>query len=114
MKGIAILVSSLLVLVAVSVVPAMAQDGPQNLQVLPEGAPVGQIMRAIRDALGVDCAFCHVDGDRASDDIDKKVIARGMMRMMQTINEHDALTGIEARINCATCHRGSATRTNTF
>jgi photosynthetic reaction center cytochrome c subunit len=119
MKRIAIVASSLLVLVAILVIPAASMqqgdgEGPTNLQVLPEGAPVGQIMRNIRDALGVNCAFCHVDGDRASDDIDKKVIAREMMRMLGTINEHDALTGIEARVNCATCHRGSATRTNTF
>ena len=120
MKRIAIVASSLLVLVAILVIPAASmqrgggQEGPTNLQVLPEGAPVIQIMRNIRDALGVDCAFCHVDGDRASDDIDKKLIAREMMRMLGTINEHDALTGIEARINCATCHRGSATRTTEF
>ena len=70
------------------------------------------IMRNIRDALGVECAYCHVE-DRASDDIDKKVIARGMMRMVQAIN-NDFLSDIDARINCATCHRGSATRSLAF
>ncbi len=118
MKRTVIAAASLLVLVAILVVPAASMQrggggGPTNLQVLPEGAPVGMIMRNIRDALGVDCAYCHVDGDRASDDIDKKVIARGMMRMTRAIND-DFLTNVDARINCATCHRGSATRSLTF
>ena len=93
MKRTAIFAGSLLVLVAILVVPASSMQrgrggAPQtftNLQVLPEGAPVIMIMRNIRDALGVECAYCHVE-DRASDDIDKKVIARGMMRMVQAIN----------------------------
>ena len=120
MKRTAILAGSLLVLVAILVVPASSMQrgrggAPQaftNLQVLPEGAPVIMIMRNIRDALGVECAYCHVE-DRASDDIDKKVIARGMMRMVQAIN-NDFLSDIDARINCATCHRGSATRSLAF
>ena len=119
MKPTVIVAASLLLLVVILVVPASSMQqggdrpGPTNLQVLPEGAPVGQIMRNIRDALGVDCAYCHVDGDRASDDIDKKRIARGMMRMMQAIN-NDFLTGVDARINCNTCHQGSATRSMQF
>ncbi len=118
MKRIAIVAASLLVLIAILVIPASSMQrgggqGPTNLQVLPEGAPVGMIMRNIRDALGVDCAFCHVDGDRASDDIDKKVIARQMMRMMQTINADLEMT-VDTRINCATCHQGTATRSMQF
>jgi len=80
MKRTATVAISLLILVAVSVVPAMAQDGPSNLQVLPEGVNLRMVMGNISAALGVECSYCHVDGDRASDDIDKKVIARGMMR----------------------------------
>jgi hypothetical protein len=77
MKRTAIMAVSLLVLATILVIPASSMQqgggqGPTNLQVLPEGAPIGQIMRNIRDALGVDCEYCHVDGDRASDEISIK------------------------------------------
>jgi photosynthetic reaction center cytochrome c subunit len=115
MKRTAFVAVSLLVLVAVCAVPSMAQDGPQNLQVLPEGVDLRMVMGNIAMALGVECSFCHVDGDRASDDIDKKVIARGMMRMMGALN-NDFLSNVPARegrdgaarANCAMCHRGSS------
>ena len=121
MKRAAFVAVSLLVLVAISVIPASSMQqggdrpGPTNLQVLPEGVDLRMVMQNISAALGVECSFCHVDGDRASDDIDKKVIARGMMRMMGAIN-NDFLANVPARegrdgaarANCAMCHRGSS------
>jgi hypothetical protein len=122
MKRTAFVAVSLLVLIAVVVLPASsmqrgrgAPPAPTNLQVLPEGIDIRMVMQNISGALGVQCTFCHVQGDFASDDIDKKNIARGMMRMLQGIN-NDYLANVPARegregaarTSCMMCHRGAA------
>src|SRR6516162_9976366 len=94
-----ILVSTLLVLL-----PLCAQekqenkDGakkgpprpPQNLKVLKveSGAEVGQIMRTFTAGLGVQCNYCHVQGNFASDDNPKKETARHMIEMSMAINKN--------------------------
>ena len=94
-----------------------------NLKVLPRDIGKPQLvatMRGISDALGVSCTFCHVEkvpGDRdsidwASDDLDPKRIARGMLTMVGGINRD--LLPIATReakepvgvVSCVTCHRG--------
>ena len=117
MKRTAIVAVCLLVVAGFFALPdtSSAQDGPTNLQVLPEGIDLRMVMQNIAMSLGVECSYCHVDGDRASDDIDKKNIARGMMGMMQEIN-NDFLSNVPdregrdgaVRIGCMTCHRGEA------
>jgi len=78
---------------------------PKNLKVLPsEGLqPTMQFYRA---ALGVMCTYCHVQGDFASDDVRKKVIARNMIRMVGDINSR--FPDGKAHVSCYTCHRGEA------
>lgn len=87
---------------------------PQNLQVLPADTNVRMVMQGVAAALGVECTYCHVQGDFASDDMATKQTARQMMRMVQAINtqyladlpSHEA--GEEtAEVTCNTCHRGS-------
>ncbi len=113
MKRTAIVAVCLLVAVVVITLPeaSPAQRGapptPTNLQVLPEGVDIRTVMQNIAMSLGVQCTYCHVQGDFASDDVDKKNIARGMMRMLQTIN-NDFLSNIDAQANCMMCHRGEA------
>ena len=74
-------------------------------------------MRGFSDALGVRCTFCHqekVPGDHnsidwASDALDPKKVARGMMKMAGTINQDllPAATGEhDVTVSCVTCHRG--------
>ena len=81
---------------------------PKNLKVLTgrSGGEVIQMMRSIRVALGVDCEYCHVRGDFASDDNPKKEVARNMMTMAHDINAkwNDG----KAHVSCYTCHRGTA------
>ncbi|MEW5915713.1 MAG: c-type cytochrome, partial [Gemmatimonadota bacterium] len=72
----------------------------------------------ITAALGVRCQFCHIgeEGldlarfDFASDEKRTKVIAREMMRMVETINRRlDSLPGRATppvQVTCTTCHRG--------
>jgi photosynthetic reaction center cytochrome c subunit len=60
-------------------------------------------------ALGVQqsggCNYCHVQGDRASDDNPKKVVARMMITMVHDINAK--FPDGKEHVTCYTCHRGA-------
>ena len=79
-----------------------------------KGRPAGQVLRAMNSfsrALGVTCAHCHVVGEWEKDDKPTKEIARGMIRMVGSINT-EQLKSIpnlrpEATVSCSTCHRGA-------
>jgi len=77
---------------------------PKNLQIITDPATVMPTMRAFRTALGVECNFCHVQGNFASDDKPEKVTARMMMHMTADINSK--FTDSKAHVACFTCHRG--------
>jgi hypothetical protein len=81
---------------------------PTNLKVLKvsTGAEVGQIMRTFTAGLGVQCVFCHEQGNFASDANPKKDIARHMITMTQQINGN--FSEGKLRVSCYTCHRGEA------
>jgi len=95
---------------------------PQNLQVLPKDIPAADLramMQAFAQALGVQCAYCHVAegrggrNDFAADEKQPKKTARVMMQMMTRVNETiESAVGKPAsditRVQCATCHRGAA------
>ena len=66
-----------------------------NMVFLPSNADTFVVMPAFRAALGVECNFCHVFGDRLErghaderhlDDNPKKRIARSMIGMLKEIN----------------------------
>jgi tetratricopeptide repeat protein/photosynthetic reaction center cytochrome c subunit len=101
------------------------QRPPENLKFFPKDTPrdtLLNIMRGFTYALGVNCAFCHVEepasqpGGRpqlrpALDDKVEKQTARFMLAMVDTLNRltlanvpkrHETV-----RITCVTCHRGS-------
>src|SRR5581483_419693 len=91
-----------------------------NLQIFPKDTPrpqVVQAMQAFAQALGVRCAYCHVDEpnnqDFASDAKPTKKTAREMMMLARDINAKlPAAVGKDAndttRVGCMTCHRGVA------
>ena len=81
---------------------------PVNLKVLKvaTGSEVSQIMRTFTAGLGVQCNYCHVEGNFASDDNPKKDATRQMIRLVQKINT-DFPDG-KLRVSCYTCHRGEA------
>lgn len=93
------------------VVPAADAEKParevfKNLELL-GSVPAGQIpslMGSFSASLGKDCDFCHLKGDRASDDKKEKRIARSMMRM--TMRASAMLEGMHGVVTCWTCHRG--------
>ncbi len=87
--------------------PAGGKAGPhafKNLQLLkPE--EVHEAMHAFRTALGVECSFCHVQGDFASDDKQHKLIARHMIELVRSINPK--FPDGKEHVTCYTCHRGA-------
>lgn len=80
---------------------------PKNLKILTgeSGEQVIMTMRAFRTALGVQCTFCHVQGDFASDDNPKKETARMMLTMAREINSK--FPDGQRHVTCYTCHRGA-------
>jgi hypothetical protein len=86
-----------------------APAAPTNLKILKvsSGAEVGQIMRTFTTGLGVQCVYCHIQGNFASDENPKKEIARHMITMTQQINGNFPEGG-KLRVSCYTCHRGEA------
>ena len=79
----------------------------KNIQVL-KGVPADQLfpaMQFITSSLGVDCAFCHVQGHFEKDDKKPKQTARNMMRMMFALNKEN-FDG-RREITCYSCHRGT-------
>jgi hypothetical protein len=81
---------------------------PTNLKVLKVGTgqEVRQIMRTFTAGLGVQCNYCHVQGNFVSDDNPKKEVARHMIQMTTNINGN--FPDGKMHVTCFTCHRGEA------
>jgi Photosynthetic reaction centre cytochrome C subunit len=97
--------------------PAQAQGGgrggPRNIQVLKD-VPQDQIlltMQYISASLGVQCNYCHVQGQNDLDDKEPKKIAREMMKMVDKVNA--TFFDGKPRVSCASCHNGRATPVRT-
>lgn len=79
----------------------------KNIQLLKQ-VPAGklpQVMTTFAGSLGVECSFCHVEGNYASDDKKEKKFARTMMRLTGKIDK-DYFEGTSP-VGCWTCHRGA-------
>jgi hypothetical protein len=81
---------------------------PTNLKILKvsNGPEVMQIMRTFTTGLGVQCTYCHVAGNYASDENPKKDEARKMIGMAQKINAE--FPDNKMHVSGYTCHRGEA------
>jgi Photosynthetic reaction centre cytochrome C subunit len=101
--------------------PLCAQDAPpqqkkgggrapaKNLKVLTQEQLNSGVMQQYSRALGVTCDFCHVQGDRASDENPKKLVARTMITMAHDINAKFPAADGKVYVTCFTCHRGKTT-----
>ena len=110
--------------------PGRGAQQHRNMVHLPSNADTFMVMPAFRAALGVECNFCHVFGDkherghadeRHLDGSPKKLVARKMLGMLETINEalfpEDRVDIVFAAssivpegrryVTCYTCHRGN-------
>ena len=99
---------TLLVAVALVVlVPAIeAQDQLKNVQILtgmsrPEA---WEVMNQMASGLGVNCQYCHVANDVASDAKPQKRRGREMMRLVIDLNARHF--GGKPVVTCFTCHHG--------
>jgi outer membrane lipoprotein-sorting protein len=88
--------------------PKTAEQVYKNIIQL-KGAPadqVGPAMQFISASLGVECAFCHVQGKMDLDEKRPKKTARDMMAMTAAINKN-SFNG-QRQVTCYSCHHGSA------
>ena len=78
----------------------------RNVQVLKDVPPEQwqNVMQYVAASLGVQCNYCHVMGDNASDDKETKKTARKMMQMVSDLNGQ-FFAGKPA-VSCASCHNG--------
>ena len=94
---------------------------PRNLRVLTPDVDIQRVMTRFNAALGVQCAYCHVANDFASDANPKKDVARNMLRMTQLVADRFPDSGNDFRnsryvpfpegkqyVTCFTCHQGAA------
>ena len=85
-----------------------APPAPKNLKIL-KAEEVRPAMGAYTRSLGVTCDFCHVMGDRASDENPKKNTARMMIAMVKDINAKFPDAASKTYVTCYTCHNGKST-----
>jgi hypothetical protein len=110
----------LLFLMMLVMMPLLAQQpagrgaapAPKNLKVLAANTDLPFVMTGFNQALGVQCTYCHVQGDFASDANPKKDMARKMIGMIKQIDaSFPASAGAYPagyhEVDCLTCHRGS-------
>jgi hypothetical protein len=83
----------------------LAPDYFKNIKVL-KNVPADQLrtqMEYFTASLGVNCNFCHVQGQFDSDDNPHKDRARKMMAMVDRFNDNPSN---DITVTCATCHHG--------
>src|SRR5690349_6299007 len=65
---------------------AAPANPPKNLKLLAPNTEIRFVMQSFSEALGVQCTYCHVQGDFAADTNPKKEIARKMIAMVRLID----------------------------
>ncbi len=88
------------------------QPAPKNLKLMDAKSDIRFVMQNFNEALGVQCTYCHVEGDFAADGNPKKDMARKMISMVRLIDtSFPSSTGVFPdgyhEVDCITCHRGS-------
>src|SRR5882762_2219553 len=85
---------------------------PKNLKLLAADTDIRFAMQSFNEALGVQCTFCHMEGDFAADAKPQKETARKMIAMVRLIDtSFPSSAGVFPagyhEVDCSTCHRGS-------
>src|SRR5260370_28086089 len=110
-------ISSLLLSVSLLAQPAGGRGAapppaPKNLKLLAPDTDIRFVMQNFTEALGVQCTYCHVQGDFAADTNPKKETARKMIAMVRLIDtSFPSSAGVFPdgyhEVDCSTCHRGN-------
>ena len=84
----------------------------KNLKLLAANTDIPFVMQSFNEALGVQCTYCHVQGDFAADTNPKKETARKMIAMARLIDtSFPSGVGVFPdgyhEVDCLTCHRGN-------
>ena len=97
---------------------AAPDGGFKNVQVLRDLKPAAfmRLQEAITQWVSPKqgCAFCHTEGDWASDAKPQKIAARLMMQMTRHINADWSNHVAPAGVTCFTCHRGQPVPAQTW
>jgi hypothetical protein len=94
----------------VAVLKTAAQDSAfGNIQVLTDRTDreIQLTMQEWTRQFGVTCFECHVQGDFASDEMERKRIARQMAEMVLALNETAFFQESGWQADCFMCHKGS-------
>jgi len=91
---------------------AAVRPAPKNLTLIDAKSDIRFVMQTFNEALGVQCTYCHVEGDFAADTNPKKEMARKMIAMVRLIDtSFQSSIGVFPEgyheVDCSTCHRGS-------
>jgi len=81
-----------------------AEETYKNIQIF-KGVPASRIMGAMQfltKSLGVDCTYCHVQGEFDKDDKPAKQTARKMYQMVRLASSEISSN----QVSCYMCHRG--------
>jgi photosynthetic reaction center cytochrome c subunit len=78
----------------------------KNIKVLNDmpADQLGKVMNLMAASLGVNCNFCHIEGDFSKDGKEEKESARQMIKMTLDINKNNF--GGRTEVSCNTCHQG--------
>ncbi len=78
----------------------------KNIKVLNDmpADQLGKVMNIFSASLGVNCNFCHIEGDFAKDGKEEKETARQMIKMNLELNKN--YFDNRPEISCNTCHNG--------
>jgi hypothetical protein len=102
-------------LVAVAVIGAPGAEPPEqgsnfrNIQVLTmlTDREIQQTMQRWTEQFSVTCFECHVQGDFASDDMERKRIARQMAGMVLALDQTPFFEESGWTADCYMCHKGA-------
>jgi len=85
------------------------QSGFRNIQVLTDMSErdIQLTMQSWSRQFGVTCFECHIQGDFASDERDRKRTARRMAEMVRALNQTPYFRESSREADCFLCHQGS-------
>ena len=88
---------------------AVAQSNFRNIQVLTDmtDRDIQLTMQSWTRQFGSTCFDCHVQGDFASDAIERKQTARRMAEMVRALNDTTYFRESSRAADCFLCHQGS-------